>query len=219
MKKIILSNLLLLSLIACGGDSGNSDEFDRQEEEVPEPELIQKVYRGDLRPVNPRVENDVEGQVILRLEDESFEANIAARRVHSSTHRLEVRTGKSCPSRTDDTDGDGFISAAEANAVSGIVYIPLDSDLDNLLQDNGRYPDGGFLKAFVYQEDTERKNLVSSLGAESGIDFGNRIVMVLGTNPDDVLPATVASPDGRIPQETLPIACAELTQISGNDIR
>ncbi|MES2527343.1 MAG: hypothetical protein V4598_09655 [Bdellovibrionota bacterium] len=214
-----LSYLLLLGIIACGGDSGNSDEFDRQEEEVPEPELIQKIYRGDLKPINSLVENDVEGQVVLRLEDESFEVSIGARRVHSSAHRLEVRTGKSCPSSTDDKDADGFISAAEANAVSGAVYIPLDSDLDNLLQDNGRYPTGGFLNAFGYQEDTERTNLVNSLGAESGIDFSNRVIMVLGTDPDDELPPTVASPDGRIPQETLPIACAELTQVSGNDIR
>ena len=215
MKKIILSNLLLLSLVACGGDSGNSDEFSRQEEELPEPELIQKIYRGDLKPINPRVENDVEGQVIIRLEDDTFEVNMAARRVSSGFHRLEVRTGKSCPTKSDDTDNDGFISSVEALAKSGEVYIPLDSDLDNLLEANGRFPNGGFVGAFVYQEDTERKNLVRSLGAESVIDFGNRVVMVLGTNPDDVLPSTVASPDGRIPQETLPIACAELVQVSG----
>lgn len=215
MRKNNLSYLLLLSLIACGGDSGNSDEFSR-EEEVPEPELVQKIYRGDLKPVNRRADNDVEGQVIFRLEDDIFEANIAARRVHSSFHRLEVRTGKSCPKISDDTNQDGFISHEEAGLSSGDVYFPLDTDLDKLLQDNGRYPNGGFVGAFVYQEDTERKNFVSTLGAEAKIDLGNRVVMVLGTDPDDVLPTTVTSPDGRVPQETLPIACAELFQVTGN---
>ena len=45
--------LFLLLFLSCGGDSGNSDEFNRQEEEAPEPEVLQSIYRADFRPVNP----------------------------------------------------------------------------------------------------------------------------------------------------------------------
>lgn len=215
MAKLFLSHLIMFAFLSCGGDSGNSDEFERQEEQIPEPEVIQKVYRADLRVVNPAVVDDVEGLTIIRLEDETFEVNIAARNVPSSVHPLQIRTGKSCPTISDDVNGDGYVDFNEAQAVSGGVFIPLDNDLDNLLADNLNYPNGGFLRAFGYREDTTRKQLVTELGAESGLDFANRVVMVLGVDADEELPPTVASPDGRIPQETLPIACGELTKIIG----
>lgn len=192
-----LSYLLLFVLIACGGDSGNSDEFDRQDEQIPEPETLQKIYRGDIQGLN---NEDIEGQVIIRLEDVTFEVNIAARNVPAPEHRLAVLTGKSCPSSDADVNRDGIIGAAEAADASGSNYIALDSDLDNLAGDNGEYPNGGFIGAFAYREDTERQNLVTTLGAESTIDFGNRVVMIFGSDED----------------ETLPIGCAELTQITGN---
>lgn len=195
MKKK-LSYLLLFVLIACGGDSGNSDEFEREDEQLPEPETLQKIYRGDIKPLNGE---DTEGQVIIRLEDVTFEVNIAARNVPTPKHRLAVLTGKTCPTTSSDINGDGILSPTEATDASGSNYIALDSDLDNLAGDNGQYPNGGFLRAFAYREDTERQNLVATLGAESTIDFGNRVVMVFGSDDD----------------ETLPIGCAELTQITG----
>ncbi len=215
MSRLFLTHLLLLVVFACGGDSGNSDEFDRQEEEIPEPEVIQKVYRADLRVINPATVDDVEGQVIIRMEDETFEVNIAARNVPGAVHPQHIRTGKSCPTLSSDINGDGFVDYNEAQAVSGGVFLPLDNDLDNVLADNLNYPNGGFLRAYGYREDTTRKQLVTELGAESGLDFGNRVVMVLGVDADEELPATVVSPDGRSPQETLPIACGELTKIIG----
>ena len=215
MAKLFFTHFIMLLLFACGGDSGNSNEFDRQAEEIPEPELIQKLYRGDLRVVNPAIADDVEGQTIIRLEDESFEVNVAARNVPSSVHPQQIWTGRSCPTLSDDLNRDGYVDYNEAQAVSGGVYLPLDNDLDNVLADNLNYPNGGFLRAYGYREDTTRKQLVTEMGAESGLDFGNRVVMVLGVATDEELPATVASPDGRSPQESLPIACGELTKIIG----
>lgn len=196
MKKK-LSYLLLFILIACGGDSGNSDDFEREEEPIPEPETLQKIYRGDFKGLN---DEHTEGQVIIRLEDVSFEVNIAARNVPTPGHRLAVLTGKSCPDTSADVNGDGVLSPAEATDASGSTLISLDSDLDNLSGDNGEYPNGGFIGAFAYREVTERQNLVATLGAESTIDFGNRVVMIFGSDDD----------------ETLPIGCSELTQITGD---
>lgn len=215
MAKLFPTQLLMFFLFACGGDSGNSDEFDRQEEVIPEPEVIQKVYRADLRVVNPAVVDDVEGQVIIRMEDETFEVNIAARNIPGAAHPQHIRTGRSCPTISSDINGDGYVDSNEAQAVSGGVFLPLDSDLDNVLADNLNYPNGGFLKAYAYREDTTRKQLVTELGPESGLDFGNRVVMILGVDASEELPPTVVSSDGRSPQETLPIACGRLTKIIG----
>lgn len=217
MSAKILIYLLLSSLLACGGgDNENSDDFEREEEPIPEPETIQKVYRTDLRAVNPSIEDGLEGQAVIRLEGENFEANIAAQRVPSVIHPQAIRTGKSCPDSSADVNRDGVIDLPEAQAVSGTVYVPLDDDLDNFLSDNTRYPHGGFLGAYVYQEDTTRKQVVTEIkGPESDLDLNNRVIMVLGVDLDEELPSTVASPDGRDPQETLPLACGELFRVIG----
>jgi hypothetical protein len=133
------------------------------------------------------------------LEDESFEANVAIRKVPSVTHPQHIRTGKNCPGPADDVNGDGVIDLAEAEAVSGEVYIPLDEDLDNFLADNSRYPEGGFLNAYVYREVTTRKQVVSEVGPESNLALENRVIMILGVEGD----------------ETLPLACGELFKVIG----
>ncbi len=180
-----------------GGDSGNSEEFKRQEEQDPEPDTLQRIYRTDLRAVNPTVVKRVEGQVIIRLVGDDFQVNLAVQNVPSSVHRQHIRTGSNCPTIEADTNQDGLIGLAEAEVVSGSVFIPLDSDLDNQSED--RYPTGGFLKAFVYKEKTSRSRLQSDLGRGNKFDLGNRVIMVLGTDEDP----------------TLPIACGELTKVIG----
>lgn len=214
MLASILRSFLLFTLIACGGESGNSEEFER-EDDVPEPETVQKVFQGDIRAVNSNVVDDIEGQVIVRMVEEKFEVNAAVRNVPSSVHRQHIRLGKNCPTAEADTNADGHIDLIEAQAVSGDVYIPLDSDLNQVRDDNQQYPNGGFLRSYGYQEETTRQQLVTELGAESGLFFGDRVVLILGVDEDEELPATVAAPGGSSPQASLPIGCAELTQVLG----
>lgn len=201
MTKIHISSLLLLTLfIACGGDSHNSDAFDEREEAVPEPETLQRIYRADLKPVNPLVVKRVEGQVIIRLEDDSFEANLGVQNVPAATHPQRIHTLKSCPDSSSDTNQNGTIERSEAEAVTGPVYIPLDGDLDNIGEDERSYPDGGFLKGYVYREETSRSRLLADLGPGSDFDLENRVVMIFGTDDD----------------ADLPIACGELVRVIGS---
>jgi hypothetical protein len=190
--------LLLTTLFACGGDSHNDDDFDREEENLPEPEVLQRVYRTDLKPVNPLIVKRVEGQAIIRLEDDSFEVSLGVQNVPSSIHRQHIHTLKSCPTKEADTNNDRTISRAEAEAISGPVFIPLDSDLDNVGED-GRYPDGGFLKAYVYREETVQSRLLADLGRGANFDLENRVILIFGTDDD----------------QNLPIACGELVRVIG----
>lgn len=211
-----LTYILLSCLISCGDDySSNSDEFEQENEDFPEPETIQKIYQADLKAINPTVADGLRGQVLLRLEGDSFEANVAAQDVPGVFHPQHIRTGKSCPGPEADRNQDGLIDFNEVEVASGAVYIPLDSDLTNVVADNAEYPNGGFVGAYVYQEETTRRQIVSELGAESTLELENRVVIILGVELDQTLPSTVPSPDGRPPQETFPLACGELTKITG----
>lgn len=216
MLKKILTCFLLSTLISCGDDSSsNSSEFERENEDIPEPETIQKIYRADLRAVNPSIADGLKGQVLIRLEGDTFEANVAVQDVPGVFHPQHIRTGKSCPGLEADINGDRLIDFNESQIVTGPVYIPLDNDLNNVVADSAEYPNGGFVGAYLYREETTRKQIVSELGAESGLDLENRVVMIFGVELDQILPPTVPSPDGRPPQETFPLACGELTKVTG----
>lgn len=156
----ILSILLLSGLAACGGETGNSDAFDREDEVLPEPETLQKIYRADLRALTPQ--SDAEGQAIVRLEDDSFEVNIAMRNLDRGTHRQFIAVGKTCPAADE-------------------VLIPLDDDLDGIQNDSGQYPDSGFIGAYAYREDTTRAQLVRELGPEPEISFDDRTIVIMRT--------------------------------------
>lgn len=215
LKKHLSTFVLLGFLFSCGGgDSGNSDEFEREDEQVPEPETLQRIYRTDLKSVNPRALNNVKGQTVIRLEDDSFEVNIAVQNVPGSIHPQKIHVAKNCPGPQSDTNRDGFIDVVEAEAVSGAVYIPLDGDLDNVSEDARTYPNGGFLRGYVYREETSRSRLLADMRTSNFL-LEDKVVMVFGVDDDEELPPTVASRDGRPAQETLPIACGELFRVIG----
>lgn len=196
---LILSTILLsFILISCGRGSKNSDAFER-EEETTEPDTLQRLYRGDVRPVNPSIIRNIKGQVAVRLIGDEFEVNIAVSEVPSSTHPQRLLTGKNCPTQSADADGDGIISPAEAQAVSGEVFIPFDSDIENLGESN--FPVGGLLGAYNYRETASRSRLLANLGPGVEYDLENRVLMIYGTDDD----------------RDLPIGCAELFQVLGQE--
>lgn len=200
MKRLNVTglSLLLLLLLACGGgESSNSEEFERQDEEFPEPETLQRIYRGDFVSVNPEVRVKVNGQVILRLVEDRFEARIAIQDVPNSLHPQSVLTGEKCPDLSADLNRDGILSFEEAQAVSGTLFIPLDRDLDSNT-DNGDYPKSDFINAYVYEESTDRADLKAQLSED--FNLADRVVMIYGSGDD----------------RSLPIACAELSQITGS---
>lgn len=185
-----------MALISCGRESANSDAFTR-DYRIPEPETLQRLYRADIRAVNPYITPDIEGQATVRLVEDIFDVNIVVRNVPSVIHPQRILKGEKCPDSGADTNNDGIISFAEAEAVSGVNFIPLDNNLSELTENAGGFPDGGLLRGYVYRERTSRSKLLADLGDE--FDLEDRVIMIYGSDSD----------------ETLPIGCAELFQVIG----
>lgn len=199
MNRMIISLLISLMCVSCGRGSKNSDEFSRQEEQAPEPETLQRLYRADVRSVNPSIVEDIKGQLTIRLVEDDFEVNIALSDVPATTHPQRILSGKNCPTQGSDTDGDGIINYAEAQVASGATFIPLDSDIGNLGESN--FPEASILGSYVYRETTSRSRLLAELGPGVEYDLENRVVMIYGTESD----------------QSLPIGCAELFQVLGQE--
>lgn len=166
MTSFLCSLILILTIVSCGrGESKNSAEFERQDEQLPEPDALQRLYRADLKSLN----SSAQGQVTIRLVQDDFEVNIAMNGVSESAHEQRILTGKDCP----DVRGSNFIS--------------LDSDIENVTSDSDNFPEGGIFQTYVYRETASRSRLLNNLGVQD-FDLEDKIVVIYGTNDDPALP-------------------------------
>lgn len=191
-------SFLFLMLIFSCGKSYNSDEFNRKDEVPDEAEEFQQNFRADLKSINPTLSR-ADGQVVIRLVEDDFRVIIGMRNVSKTVHPQRILAGQNCPGPEADTNGDGIISAAEATAVSSRNFLSLDGNLDDVGEDADSFPVGNILNAYNYDETTSRRNLRERLGTEFTLE--NRVVMIFGTLEDF----------------TIPIACGELTRITGSE--
>jgi hypothetical protein len=187
----------LIVLFSCG-KSFNSDAFKRPDKEPEEAQEFQQNYRADVKAINPS-RSSAEGQVLVRLVEDDFEVTITMRRIPKTLHPQRILTGKNCPGKESDANHDGVISFFEAQAVSGPTLIPLDGDLDQNQEEAGSFPSGNFLGVYAYNEAASRSRLEGQLSSKFLLE--NRVVMVFGVAGD----------------LTIPIACGELTPVTGSE--
>lgn len=207
----------LLSSCGGGGDNNsNNQPTPQQQEQEPEPDVLQRAFRADLRPVNPTVAEDLEGLSIVRLQGDNFQVNVAVQKIPGTIHHQHIQLGDKCPTAAADTNKDGFIDRVEAEAASGPTFIPLDEDLDNNAEDARGYPRSDILESYVYQQAASRSRLLSELGPGAVFAIDTRVIMIFGTDESEDFPDTVASPNGRPVQETLPVACGQFFQVVGS---
>lgn len=164
----------------------------------------------------------VGGTVSLTRDADTFEASVDVTEATSATHMQHVHAGSRCPTAADDTNGDGYVDAVEASAVSGGVLIPLDSDLRTQTA-GGVYPSGSnysynestsfaLMLADLQLPDTDTTDSAVKLAAGEELNLGSRVVAIHGVPSSTTLPPTVQGVDGMSPQQSLPIACAVLTR-------
>lgn len=193
----LLQFLFSLCLFACG-KSFNSDAFNRPDEKPDQAEELQENYRADLKSVNPSLVSS-SGQVVIRLVEDDFRVIIAMRGASGDRHAQRILRGKTCPAKGDDQNGDGIISSAEAAAPSGETMVPLDENLRSNAEEANTFPVGNFFQVYNYDQTTSRRQLREALGFD--FDLGNRVVMVYSSTGD----------------AAVPIACGELTPVTGSD--
>lgn len=196
ITRIIYFFLLLFSF-SCG-KSYNSDAFNRKDEQRDEAEELQQNFRADMKAVNPSL-SDADGQVLVRLVKDDFRVNLAMRNVSPTVHAQRILSGQNCPGPDADKDGDGIISSAEAQAVSSTTFLSLDGDLGDKKENVGSFPEANLLRTYLYDETTSRSKLREVIGTDFVLE--NRVVMVYGTGEDP----------------TVPVACGELTQVTGSE--
>jgi hypothetical protein len=227
LASVVLS-ASLLSLVSCGNDDSGkklSVETNQQRQET------QGLYTANLTSLNNSVAGTPSGLVTFGVEGDEVTATITVDGAPAQViHRQSIRTGNGCPEASSDVNGDGFIDIMEAEAVSGKIFIPLDSDL-NSHTGGSNYPVARSSGKYFYNESASLSSMIADIfapseGADSAIatlaagedlNFSGRTVMIQGVAMTNTLPETVATRDGLTTQATLPIACGVLTRIPNTD--
>jgi hypothetical protein len=240
MKNISLkavSSLAVLSLLAsCGGGSGSgssssgSNERQMQEEAPIDGSNIDGHYQAKFITLNPHVNGTVPGSAnFLRQDDKLFAYVRLFAGYPKAWHQQFVYTGSRCPTANDDTNLDGFIDIAEAEAVVGKILIPMDSDISS--QSSGRrfFPLGDLSGYYHYERITSFRRFLSDLQAPDpdpnddmvklpegeGLRITGKVFMVLGVAETVMLPETVATKERRRAFQTLPVACGVFEKVTG----
>jgi hypothetical protein len=190
-KNCFVTILFLLLNLSCGKSAND------KEDELQQVDLNEGTYSATLSPVNAKVTTKVNGHVQLQRYGDQFSVNVQLKNAPSGFHKQQLHTGASCPDRSHDINGDGYIDMNEARRALGEIIIPFDDDLSAYHLGNGFTPSG----SYRYSRSASYFLMLSDLEMdETELVFENKVVSILGS-----------SPVGEIP-----IACGVLKKIADN---
>lgn len=233
----VVSSLAALTLLAsCGGSGGGggsssgSNGRQMQEEAPVDGSNIDGHYQAKFVTLNPHVNGTIPGSAnFLRKEDKLFAYVRLFAGYPKAWHQQFVYTGSRCPTQNDDTNLDGFVDIAEAEAVVGKILIPLDSDISTQASGRRFFPLGDLSGYFHYEritsfsrflrdlqdEDKDPNDDMAKIPAGEGLRLAGKVYMVLGVAETVMLPESVATKERRRAFQTLPIACGVFEKVSG----
>lgn len=227
--------LAVLSLaVSCGGGSGSNGSSSTggrlAEEAAPvDGSNIDGHYQAKFITLNGHVNGTVPGTAnFLRKEDKLYAYVRLFAGYPKAWHQQFVYTGSRCPTMNDDTNLDGFIDIAEAEAVVGKILIPMDSDISTQSSGARFYPLADLSGYYAYERitsfsrflrdlqspDANEKDDVVKLAPGEGLRIQGKVFMVLGVAETVMLPETVATKERRRPFQTLPVACGVFAKVA-----
>lgn len=234
MKSFVKTALPFLSLCLLAScneslpDSKKNGGMTQNEEIMPDGSNINGIYAADLWPVNYNLHFKKVGAAGVTREGDNFSASVMMKYGPADTrHRQAIYTGRRCPNLTDDLNKDAYIDILEAKLAIGSITIPLDGDLDSQMGGREVRALGDTGGKFFYQRSASFERMfadlktpdempgdnVIKLGADDGLTFPGRVLIVHGLTEKVPLPESVATTDGETAHESIPVACAVLWKV------
>ena len=193
----------MLSLVSCGD---NSSKKNLSSTTQPVRQETQGLYRATLTSMNASVAGTPSGVVTFNVEGDEVTATIDMEGAPAQVvHMQSIRIGNSCADVAADKNADGFIDVSEAEAVSGKVFIPLDSDINSqaagsnypvaLMNGKYRYNESASLTSMmadIFALDENAADSMVNLEAGQDLNFSGRTVLIQGVVKSSALPETRA---------------------------
>jgi hypothetical protein len=214
-----------------GSSTGTSRTTNQNETIQPDGSNIQGIYGTVLLPVNFNLHFKKVGTAALVREGDSFTAKVDLKYGPRETKvKQAVYTGRRCPNLNDDLNKDAYVDIQEALMAIGSVSIPLDGTLDSQAEGSETSPTGdavngvyaynvvaSFSRMFAdlkLPDENAGDNMIK-LGAEEGLTFPGRVVLLTGVPEALFIPPTVAGLGDAPVKSTVPLACGVLWKMDG----
>ena len=232
MKRSVVVTILVLGasliLSSCGKEEAKSGN-ELQQELLLGRQNDQGVYRADLTTLNPMLSEKTSGSVEIRIDQDvmSVESKIFGAPI-GVKHLQNITVSTKCPEADSDSNGDGFIDFDESLSLTGIVLIPLDSDIGEQLNGMDFGPIANESGNYIYRKSTKLTKLLDDLHAtdpdpldviaklnpDQHLNLSGRVVLIHGVDSSYDLPETVGAMGAFSKEQSLPIACGKLIRVS-----
>lgn len=228
--QVMILILFLIILSSCGKSNSNAGLPYEAITPPLTPLAISGKYRAQMKALNPQITTRLKGPAILEQKDDDFHAEV--RITGSSPFILQqqnIHQG-SCPSQSDDVNGDGFIDIEEARKVLGPVLIPLDSDLSSQAGGENDYPMTDSGGSYTYDTnasfqklvtdlqgpDTNPNDQVTKLPPGSPVVFEGKVIVIHGAPESMIFPETVATTGDYSVHQSIPVACGTFKEVASS---
>jgi hypothetical protein len=228
--------LLSFSLVISCGKSGNKDRNSpadgvyQNETIMSDGSNIKGIYATVLRPLNKNIHMPSLGTAAVQRDGDTFSAFVKIKSgQRATTFKQAIYTGRRCPDIKDDLNKDAYVDIQEALIAIGQIVIPLDTNIDSQLAGINNYPTGDtasgsyFYRATASFErmfadlktpDENSSDNMIKIGANDGLTFPGRIVLLQGVNENFFLPPSVGTSDEGNAHKTIPVACGVLWKVA-----
>jgi hypothetical protein len=178
-------------------------------------------FTAALTPLNTQL-GTVTGTASIEIAGDQMRVTVSATGLDGSLHLQFVGSGTSCPTTAADVNQDGFVDIQEGLVAYGAFLLALDTTLTSrIVADTSGFPTGTTI-AYLQRarlsavENSMRGAPTSEFVANIPVtgDFNPAGLAVLITGDNTTLPATVAVLPGFTQQESIPVACGVLSQVT-----
>lgn len=225
---VLAASLFQLASCAEGGSSssgkGQSGSSSRQLESEAE-----GTYVATISTLNNGVGGPISGSVSITKEGTRL---IAYARLNGgaphTVHQQRIHVGTSCPTASNDANGDSYVDADEAFNHVGKILFPLDADISSQERGSSIWPAGDVYGYYHWERATSYERFISDLrepdlneenefaklGPNGDLNLDGRVVIIHGAPETANLPDTVAT-RGRLRNfQTIPVACGVIKKVT-----
>lgn len=231
--RLILCNALIFSSLiiatGCGSDGGSgSSAATSNQNPVEERQDDQGIYRVVFSPMNPDFAGEASGTMEIKIQGDDVVVEGALANAQSGVKHLQnIMVGTSCPENSSDVNQDSVIDINEAFAVSGKVFLPLDSDLSEQISGMDFGPIANTYGNYVYKRSTTLSQLLSDLrmpdpdvldyvlklAPENDLNLAGKVILIMGLSTATALPESVKGAGLLSAHQSLPIACGKIVRV------